>query len=637
MLSALWRVNTAERPDEAMSRRLHELRRRLAPFARPVREAGRWLLYLPQRLLGRPAGSMAYAFEPWRPAGPLHVELHLRGEGPGAVTREAADAWCAAQTLRELTALGYDASGRLLWRLGGDGEPADEASGAPALYFAAPGRLPEVYPAFLESAVLVAAAEAIDAVLLRERLPDAGGAAAEPADLLTADLRPYVLWSAAAYDYDAAGDEVRPRGGRRLVKVIDAAGVGGPPPRDRVHFGARRRGPYLASEPLPPTLRVGVRDVAALTRQALPGRRPRVLVLLSFLAHGGVEHTLYETLLKLKDDFELTIVTLAPHRPELGDRRQDFRRITERLYCLGDLLHPAAMYGILLSLIDQTGTEVLFNTNGTTLFYEIAPRLKAERPQVRIIDQLYDYRVGYITWYDERIKASVDTCVAVNRRIAETLVADYGWPPERVPVIWPCGRRREAFPDAEEAAALRRELGYDDEDVVFLTAARMNAQKRPLDLVALAARLRDLPRAKFLIAGGGELDGEVDAAIEAAAGARIRRLGFRDDVPRLVMAADVGCLVSDFEGLPVFMMECLQGGRPFLGTDVGEMGDVLRSTGAGLVVDRPGDLAALEAAARRLCDGETRRRLAERAAEAAAPFEVETCARSYGELFAGRL
>ena len=117
------------------------------------------------------------------------------------------------------------------------------------------------------------------------------------------------------------------------------------------------------------------------------------------------------------------------------------------------------------------------------------------------------------------------------------------------------------------------------------------------------------------------------------ANARIRRLAFRDDIPNLILAADVGCLVSEHEGLPVFMLECLQLGRPFLGTRVGDLGTVLDDTGAGLVVDRPGDLDALEAAVRRLADGDTRSELAERARIAAPRFSVAICADAYARVF----
>ena len=219
---------------------------------------------------------------------------------------------------------------------------------------------------------------------------------------------------------------------------------------------------------------------------------------------------------------------------------------------------------------------------------------------------------------------------------AEVLTSRRGWPAARVPVIWPCKRPVTAFPAGAEARRrLRAELGLDHDDVVILTAARMYPQKRPLDLVELARRVQDLGRVRFLIVGGGDLESEVDRAI-AASGARIRRLPFRDDIPELIAACDLGCLVSEFEGLPVFLLKCLQAGRPFLGTDVGDMGGLLRATGAGIVVDTPGDLAALEAAVRRLADGNQRSQLAAKAAAAAARFDPAACAAAYGDVFLGR-
>ncbi len=632
------------------------LGRRILPLLRPLRDAGRWPLYLLRLLLGRPAGDYSYRYSP--PSGgtegdPLRVEVRLAAEGDAAVEAEAATAWCARQTLGsrrplgELTAAGYDRSGRRLWQVDSRGRATAAPAGGRA-WFTAPGSLPEVGPAFLESCLLVAAAEQVDAVALLERLPSAPKAGSITR-LETPALRPYCLFSSTAYRYDAATGDVEPRTRRRLVKVVTG---GAETARSRLTHHRRRRGPYLSSSALPPLLQVGLRDLPARprgARHAAPtsrnarrrspgGGKTGMLVTAPFLARGGAEHTLFETARALSSDFEIAIATLAPHRPELGDRRDDFHQITRRIYCLGDLVHPAAMPAILGRLLDQLGVETLYNANGTTLFYEFGPRLKAERPGLRVVDHLYDHRIGYIDRYaDPDLRTWIDACVAENHRIAEVLVEELGWPRQRVPVIWPCGRSAGAFPQDPAAARreVRRELELRDSDLVVLTAARMHPQKRPLDLVALADRVRDLDGIHFLLVGGGDLEPQVDAAIAAADGAPVRRLPFRTDIPRLIAAADAGCLISEHEGLPVFLLECLQAGRPFLGTDAGEMAAVLRATGAGLVTGAPGDLDAIEAAVRRLYDPEVRGELAGRAAEAADRFDVESCAARYAEVLRG--
>ncbi len=603
---------------------------RLLSLGRPLANALAHQRYQRRLRRGQAAGEYRYQFGPCPPLSPL-VEVFL----PATVSQEQAIAWCTRQTLPEIAACGHASDGKQLWRYVAPG--AAELP-APAGWFAAPGVLPDSYPSHLESCLLVAAAEDVDAVVLRERIPGSAEGTVQAADILDSPgLRPYCLFKTGSYRYDAATDSVMACGERQLVKLI---GTQVDLPSDSDHFGPLRRGPYLSGVPLGPRLDLGVRDAARLGRQGNQTARPGLLVLTCFLARGGAEQTLFDTLMVLKERFELAIVTLAPHRSNLGDRRQDFAQITDRIYCFGDLVHPAVMYGMLCALLDSLATQIIYNANGTTIFYELAPRLKAERSELRIIDHLYDHRVGYIDRYERKLLAAVDACVAENRRIAQVLVAERGWPAQRVPVIWPCGRPPGVFPAPSERAAvrgtLRRELAIAEHDLVFLTAARMHPQKRPLDLVALAERVSDLGKVQFLVVGGGDLAADLDAAIAAAPGARIRRLDFRTDIPNLIVAADIGCLVSEYEGLPVFMLECLQMGRPFLATAVGDMGEVLRKTGAGLLVETPGDMEALEAAVRRFTDADERARCGERALAAAPDFDVASCAEAYADVFLGQ-
>jgi len=610
------------------------IRRAASGVAARLRQAVRQRSYRRALADGGPAGELTWVFDPAAPPSPL-VELRL----PADTDRAQAAAWCARQTLAELTAVGLRADGSAKWRI----EPGPETTGSTRpSWFAAPGGLPDLLPSHLESCMLVAAAEAVDAVVLRQRVD------AE----LESELAPFSHWLPAAaadqarddalyadgsWRYDPASDTVSATRNDLLVKVIDANGVGAVE-RDGTTFNLHRRGPYLASHDLGPILEVPVRDAARLHRRPVSLARPTVLVTVPFLARGGAEHTLFETMRELSPQFDFAIATLAPHRPEIGDRRGVFRAITERIYCLGDLVHPAAMYGMLVALIDSTNATVLDNANSTTLVHDFAPRLKADRPDLRIVDHLYDHRVGYIDRYTPELLDSVDACVAENHRIAQVLTTERGWPAERTPVIWPCGRPPTAFPPESERARVRRwvrtEFGIDAGDLIILTAARMHSQKRPLDLVKLAERVRDLEHVHFLLVGGGELEDEVDEAIIYSR-ARIRRLPFRNDIPELIVGSDVGCLVSEFEGLPVFMLECLQASTPFLGTDVGDMGEVLRRTGAGIVVDQPGDLAALEAGVRRMADPDEWARLARNAGDAGPQFVPAACAAAYGAAFLG--
>ncbi len=487
--------------------------------------------------------------------------------------------------------------------------------------------LPEGAATAIESCLLVLASEAIDRVDL-ELGGESGG---------SRGARRVVAFRAGKFAFDPASGELRASAPGALVKTVSLASGGVPVFLPHAPAGARR-GAYSSDQPLPQPLEVGVEDASSLTRVGPPSVSPRILVLAPFLARGGAEHTLFETtrVLAERGEFEFVFATLAPHRRELGDRRGDFRAVSPLLYSLGDLLHPGAMYGALLSLIDSLDVKLVYNANGTTLFYDFARRLRRDRPNLPLVDHLYDHRVGYIEWYTEDLPSVVDWCVAENHPIAEALASERAFPRERAPVLWPCGRAPGAFPAAADRAATRRriraELGVADDRLLVLTAARAHPQKRPLDWVTLADRLRARPF-ELLWVGGGDLERELDRALAAAAAPHARRLPFRDDIPELLTAADVACLVSDFEGLPVFLLEALQAGCPFVGTDVGDIGRVLLPSRAGLVSGPPGDVEAIARALETLLDRDLRASTARAAEAAAADFGVAACADRYGALF----
>nr|WP_184905383.1 glycosyltransferase [Amycolatopsis umgeniensis] len=137
-------------------------------------------------------------------------------------------------------------------------------------------------------------------------------------------------------------------------------------------------------------------------------------------------------------------------------------------------------------------------------------------------------------------------------------------------------------------AEVRASLGITDGTPVALCLARLEPQKRHDVLLDAWARLDG--EAVLWLAGDGSLRADLEARGESSGG-RVRFLGTRTDVPDLLAAADVLVLSSDWEGLPLAVLEAMAAGRPVVATDVGGVRDVL-SGGAGLVVP-PGEPAAI--------------------------------------------
>lgn len=127
-------------------------------------------------------------------------------------------------------------------------------------------------------------------------------------------------------------------------------------------------------------------------------------------------------------------------------------------------------------------------------------------------------------------------------------------------------------PDPAARAALRREFGAGEEDCVVVAVSRLVRHKGYPELLEA---MRATPANTVLWVVGERLatdHGEDLAPIFARAtqdlGRRLVMLGYRHDVPRVLAAADLFCLPSHFEGLPMSAIEAMLTGLPVVSTDI---------------------------------------------------------------------
>jgi glycosyltransferase involved in cell wall biosynthesis len=193
-------------------------------------------------------------------------------------------------------------------------------------------------------------------------------------------------------------------------------------------------------------------------------------------------------------------------------------------------------------------------------------RLAARRAKVPIIitaEMAVDLWKGRGQFaLDRKLAAWTDRVVGNSRAVADFYREQVGLPAEKLVVI-PSGIGDEEPPPVDPAG-LRAELGIAAEAPIVLFAGRLAAQKAVDDLVKAADLLQHLrPDLVWLIAGDGpDRDDLQDMARAFELGRRVRFLGHREDVPRLLALADLLVLPSRYEGLPNVVLEAMRFCKP---------------------------------------------------------------------------
>jgi len=236
-------------------------------------------------------------------------------------------------------------------------------------------------------------------------------------------------------------------------------------------------------------------------------------------------------------------------------------------------------------------------------------------------------------WLDGHVVGPLATrFVAVSSADAERMVTVEGVSPAKVMVIPTAYVPRG---DSSQDGDIRAELGLSPDTPLFGTAAVMRPQKA-LQVLIEAHRLllRSVPTAHLVLAGDGPRRDELERLVaELGLGASTHFLGRRHDVDAIIRKLDVGAMSSDFEGTPLFALECMANRTPLVATAVGGLLDIVEPGRTGVLVE-PGHPEQLAGAiAGLLVDPGRRARLAEAAAAKIEHYSMDAIVARFGELY----
>ncbi|MEP2650381.1 MAG: glycosyltransferase family 4 protein [Paraglaciecola sp.] len=136
----------------------------------------------------------------------------------------------------------------------------------------------------------------------------------------------------------------------------------------------------------------------------------------------------------------------------------------------------------------------------------------------------------------------------------------------------------------------RRSLSITKDEKIIISVGRLDTQKQPLLLVQSFKRvLIHHPSAKLLFIGDGELRGELTQYIEQedlSDSVVLKGIMSEKEVAFILSIANVFCLSSAYEGMPMSVLEALGSGVPVVTTNVGEVKLVIKNGVNGEIVSQ---------------------------------------------------
>jgi sugar transferase (PEP-CTERM/EpsH1 system associated) len=255
----------------------------------------------------------------------------------------------------------------------------------------------------------------------------------------------------------------------------------------------------------------------------------------------------------------------------------------------------------LARLVSRERVDLLHVHQYTPFVYAMLARLVGRRRPVMFTEHGRfhpDYRRPKRVAFNRLMLRSTDRVVAVGEAVRQALVANEGIPRDRIEVIYN-GIDLETFESRGDdgaavhdvRSAVRREIGAGPHEFLVLQVARLDYLKDYPTAVRTIARLADAsPTVKLAIVGEGPERQRIESEIRrCGVEGRVRLLGRRQDVPRLLAAADALLLTSISEGIPLTVIEAMAAGLPVVSTDVGGVPEIVEEGATGLLVPSAND------------------------------------------------
>ena len=368
----------------------------------------------------------------------------------------------------------------------------------------------------------------------------------------------------------------------------------------------------------------------------IAGRPIRVLWLIKGLGPGGAEHLLVAAArTRDRDHFEMSAAYLLPWKDALVARIEALD-VPVRCLAVRDERDVRWVAALRRQLLDDPVDVVHVHSPYAAAMVRLATRTmpRSERPAVVSTEHNAWSTFKAPTRWANALTSPLDAAtIAVSeetrssmsdRQRARCEVLVHGVDVEEV-------RRAHGARDAMRAA-----FGVDDGTVLVGTVANYHPKKDWPNLLRAARAVADrgLP-VRFVAVGQGPLQDDVESLHrELGLDGIVTLTGFRPDAVEVMAGCDVFALASQWEGLPVAIMEALALGLPIVSTAVGGVAETFTNDVDALLVPSGDPVALADAIERIALDERLRTELAAASRRRSDEFDAARAQRRLETIYA---